>query len=134
MTELDRPEAAASASPGPRRQVSPRAPASWPPILAQQGRRDEALKLYLEAIETGDPAIVREAARNSLALITRDKYDPATIALAEKVIDSARAKDPESSDLLAMAGYLRHFQSRYQRGGRDLREGPGRHAPTTSSS
>ena len=82
-------------------------------VLARQGRREEALKLYLKTIEAGDPKNVREAARNSLALITRDKFDPASIALAEKVIDAARLKDPTSTDLLAMAGYLRHYQGRY---------------------
>ncbi len=83
-------------------------------VLAEQGKREDALKLYLEVIKEGDPANVREAARNSLALITRDKFDPASIIMAEKVIDAARLKDDKSSDLLAMAGYLRHFQGRYQ--------------------
>lgn len=83
-------------------------------VVARQGRRQEALDLYAGVISDGDPANVREAARNALALITRDKFDPASIAMAEKVIDDARKKDPTSSDLLAMAGYLRHFQNRYE--------------------
>ncbi|MCU1376831.1 MAG: Tetratricopeptide 1 repeat-containing protein [Actinomycetia bacterium] len=83
-------------------------------VLARLGNLKEALKLHLEVIKDGDPAHIREAARNSLALITRDKFDPATIALAEKVIDAARQKDEKSSDLLAMAGYLRHYQNRYE--------------------
>lgn len=83
-------------------------------VLADQGKREEALKLYLSVIEEGDPANVREAARNSLALITRDKFDPASIAMAEKVIETARRKDDKSIELLSMAGYLRHFQKRYQ--------------------
>ena len=82
-------------------------------VAAAQGHRDEALKLYIDAIKIGDPANIHEAARNSLALITRDQFDPASIALAEKVIDAARVKDAASTDLLAMAGYLRHFQGRY---------------------
>jgi tetratricopeptide (TPR) repeat protein len=81
-------------------------------VLAHQGHRKEALELYLQAVKAGDPKNVREAARSSLSMITRDKYDPASIALAEQVIDAARLKDPKSSDLLAMAGYLRHFQDR----------------------
>ena len=82
-------------------------------VFASQGNREEALKLYLKTIEAGDPRNVREALKNSLALITRDRFDPASIALAEKVIDAARVKDPNSSDLAAMAGYLRHYQGRY---------------------
>lgn len=82
-------------------------------VLAQQGKRKEALTLYLKTIEAGDPGNVREAAKNSLALITRDKFDPASIALAEQVIDAARKKDPKSPDLLAMNGFLLHFQSRF---------------------
>src|SRR4029079_13117614 len=82
-------------------------------ILARQGKREEGLKIFLEVIGEGDPTSVREAARNTLALITRDKFDPASIALAEKVIDAARIKDPKSTDLLSMAGYIRHFQGRY---------------------
>ena len=82
-------------------------------VLARQGKREDALKLYLQTIEAGDPKNVREAVKNSLALITRDKFDPATIAMTEKVIDAARKKDPTSPDLLAMNGYLLHFQNRY---------------------
>ena len=113
MTELNRPDAAERVA-AMLMEKYPKTAGVLASVLAARGRRDEALKLYIEAIKIGDPDNVREAARNSLALITRDKHDPATIAMAEKVIDSARAKDPTSSDLLAMAGYLRHFQDRYQ--------------------
>jgi len=82
-------------------------------ILARQGHRDQALDIYLRVIAGGDEAAIREAARNSLALVTHDKFDPAAIAHAEKVIDAARVKDPKSGELLAMAGYLRHYQGRY---------------------
>lgn len=113
VTELKQPEAAERVA----RKLMEKYPKSGTvlaAVIASQGRREEALKLYLDAIKQGDPANAREAARNSLALITRDKYDPATISLADQVINSARLKDPESSDLMAMAGYLRHFQGRYE--------------------
>ncbi len=83
-------------------------------VLASLGRRDEALKLYLEVVKTGNPSNIRDAARNSLALISRDKASPASIAMAESVIDSARKKDPNDPDLLAMAGYIRHYQNRFE--------------------
>ncbi len=82
-------------------------------VLARQGRRDEAIKLYLKAIEIGDPASIREAAQNALAMITRDEYAPETIAMARSVIDAARARDPKNVELLTMAGYLAHYEQRY---------------------
>jgi tetratricopeptide (TPR) repeat protein len=112
MVELDQPDAALRVA----RKLFEKYPKSGgvlAAVLARQGQREEALKLYIKTIEDGDRNNVREAARNSLALITRDKFDPASIALAEKVIDAARVKDPKSSELLAMAGYLRHFQNRF---------------------
>ena len=112
MAELNQPEAA--------QRVASRLLEKFPgtagvkaAVLASRGQRDDALKLYLRAIEAGDPRVIREAAKNSLALVTRDKFDPASIALAEEVIDAARKKDSGSADLIAMAGYLRHFQGRY---------------------
>lgn len=113
MSELDQPEAALRVA-SLLLDKFPETAGVKAAVLARQGKREDALALYLKTIEAGNPRNVREAARNSLALITRDQFDPATIALAEKVIDAARVKDRTSSDLTAMAGYLRHFQGRYE--------------------
>lgn len=82
-------------------------------VLARQGKRKEALELYLKAIEVGDAIHIREAAENALTMISRDEYDPQSIALADSVIKAARVKDPKNIALLTMAGYLAHYQQRY---------------------
>ena len=112
LVELDDPAAAEKVA---RMLVDkyPRDSGVLAAVLARQGKRDEALKLYLKAIEVGDANIIREAAQNTLAMISRDNYDPSTIALAESVIKAAREKDPKNPDLLSMAGYLAHYQQRY---------------------
>ena len=83
-------------------------------VEALRGARDKALQTYLGVIADGDPVSVRVAARDALTMISRDKFDPRTILMAEQVIDAARKKDDKSTDLLAMAGYLRHYQNRYE--------------------
>ena len=113
LVELDQPEAALRVA-RKLAEKHPKAKGVLASVMARKGDRAGAFKLYLETIEQGDPANVRSAARDTLALITRDQFDPESISLAEKVIDAARVKDPKSYDLLAMAGYLRHFQNRYE--------------------
>lgn len=112
LLELDQPAAAERVA-GLLKARYPKTSDVLAAVLARQGRRDEALKLYLDAIEQGEPAQILEAARNTLALIARDQSEPASVGLAETVIDAARRKDPKSPELLAMAGYVRHFQGRY---------------------
>ena len=82
-------------------------------VMAKTGRVTEAMDLYRDAVNVADPTAVREAVRNALGLVALHKNELPLQLLAESIVDDARKRDPGSSDLLAMAGYLRHFQGRF---------------------
>jgi tetratricopeptide (TPR) repeat protein len=84
-------------------------------VLARRdGKADEALKLFLEAVPKADEDDLSELVRYALALVTSSgPADPSRLAEAEKVVQAALARQPDSPILLTRAGYLRHFQERY---------------------
>ena len=83
-------------------------------IVARQGRTEEALGLYRDAVAQAEPADLRELVRNVVALVTSGPpKEPRLLELADAVFDAALARTPDASDLLVSRGYLRHVQGRY---------------------
>lgn len=100
------------------RQIAETWPADlWlvPSALSRQdGHADEALKLFLEAVPKTDPKDLPFLVQNTLALVTGSgQPDPDQLSQAEKVVQAASDRLPDSATLLTMVGYVRHFQHRY---------------------
>ena len=100
------------------RQIADKWPADlWlvPSSLARQkGQANEALKLFLEAVPKADSKDLPTLVQNALALVTSSgQADPERLSQAEKVVQAASDREPDSATLVTMLGYVRHFQTRY---------------------
>jgi tetratricopeptide (TPR) repeat protein len=83
-------------------------------LTRQEGKAEEALTLFLEAVPKADEGDLSDLTRNALALVTSSgQSGPERLSQAEKVVEAALERQPDSPDLLTRAGYLRHFQGRY---------------------
>ncbi|HEU5116730.1 MAG TPA: tetratricopeptide repeat protein [Isosphaeraceae bacterium] len=80
----------------------------------QKGQASETMKLFFEAVPKADPDDLTSLVQNALALVTSSgQADPNLLAQAEKVVQAASERQPDSAPLLTMLGYVRHFQGRY---------------------
>ncbi len=83
-------------------------------LARQKGQAKEALNLFLQAVPKADLEDLTSLAQNALALVTSTgQADPDQLAQAEKVVQAASERQPDSAAFLTMLGYVRHFQGRY---------------------
>lgn len=84
-------------------------------ILDRQQRPDAALEACLTAVKAvgADLRDAREAAALAINLAVPPGVSEGLRQQAEAVVEAARARHPQSPELMILEGYLRHAQGRY---------------------
>lgn len=83
-------------------------------LTRREGKAEEGMGLFLEAVSKADEGDLSSLLRNALGVATSSgQADPKLLTEAEKVVQTALERQPDSPMLLIRAGYLRHFQERY---------------------
>jgi tetratricopeptide (TPR) repeat protein len=104
-------------------RLARRVAAKWPvtswmlgQILARQKKVDEAIEACRAAVavETAAGRDVQAAATLALNLALAPGASDGARKAADGVLELARRREPESSDLMVMTAFLRHSQGRYR--------------------
>jgi tetratricopeptide (TPR) repeat protein len=110
------PDALPAAERMSRRMTQKDPKVSWmvAACLGRRGRIDEAFELLRKALapRPGNPEDVREAGKVALQ-IAATNADTETLRKASETLDTARALEPQSDELVVMAAMVRHLQGRF---------------------
>jgi tetratricopeptide (TPR) repeat protein len=83
-------------------------------VSASQGRHEEAMERFRQAVATADAEGLREISRNLLGLAVASGSRPEILDQADAILAAAVARAPDDPKLLVRMAHLRHLQGRYE--------------------